>query len=446
MRDVLIIGAGCAGLAAARALHGAGVDVAVLEARGRIGGRIRTVRPRSVPLPVELGAEFVHGPAAETVALLDEGGLLSLEVSGESRVARGGPAEPGPEIWERIQGVLEDLDPKRTPDRSFRAFLEERRAGGPAGPDERLALHYVEGFHAADANDASERGLAAAEGGTLEATERQLRVLDGYDSVPAVLAAALPRDAVRLHTVVERIEWRRGSVIVHGRTRPAEALQPPGAGGVGLSLRLRARALLITVPLGVLQAAPGQPGALEFDPPLDSKAEPLARLGSGSAARLVLGFERPFWERDPRFRDLAFLHAPYATMKVWWTPYPARAGVLVGWTGGPAGARLLERGEGEIRAAALAELAVHLATPQDALQRMLRGVWMHDWSADPYARGAYSYSRVGGADAATALAAPLEDTLFFAGEATAGGGRNGTVDGALASGERAAAELLAALA
>src|SRR5262245_58767811 len=80
--DVIVIGAGAAGLAAARDLHAAGLGVIVLEARDRIGGRILTHREPGVPEPIELGAEFIHGDADETQAVLDEAGLRSLDITG----------------------------------------------------------------------------------------------------------------------------------------------------------------------------------------------------------------------------------------------------------------------------------------------------------------------------------------------------------------------------
>jgi monoamine oxidase len=76
---------------------------------------------------------------------------------------------------------------------------------------------------------------------------------------------------------------------------------------------------------------------------------------------------------------------------------------------------------------------------------MVENVWTHDWEHDPFARGAYSYQRVGGADAPAALARPLKRTLFFAGESTGTDGGTGTVDAAIVTGRRAAAQVLRAL-
>jgi monoamine oxidase len=98
-----------------------------------------------------------------------------------------------------------------------------------------------------------------------------------------------------------------------------------------------------------------------------------------------------------------------------------------------------------LEAACVESLGETLGLDADTVRAELVATHHHDWTNDPYARSAYSYLRVGGARAPERLAAPLGDTLFFAGEATAGGGNTGTVHGALSSGQRAAREALAAL-
>ena len=113
------------------------------------------------------------------------------------------------------------------------------------------------------------------------------------------------------------------------------------------------------------------------------------------------------------------------------------------WSGGPPAAGLDRRRPSEIVATALGDLSRALGVPRPRLAASLRGAWLHDWQHDPFSRGAYSYPQVGGANAGRALARPVEDTLFFAGEATSRAW--GTVEGALASGLRAARQVDAAL-
>src|SRR5215218_10360612 len=148
--DVLIVGAGAAGLAAARELRAAGVRVTILEARGRVGGRIFTYRDPRVPVPIELGAEFLHGTTPETDAIIAEAKLTACEVVGDHWRAREGKFQRADKFWKRIDRVMEKLDPHRTPDQSFLEYLQTYACKPKLARDRRLACEFVEGFHAAD--------------------------------------------------------------------------------------------------------------------------------------------------------------------------------------------------------------------------------------------------------------------------------------------------------
>jgi len=441
--DVAIIGAGVAGLAAARALGRARLRVLVLEARDRIGGRVFTHRDPRVPLPIELGAEFIHGAAPEIAEIVREAGLRAVEITGEQWRAEGGRLAPADRYWERMGRVLEKLDAGREPDRSFLDFVRTRPGGRALARERAMAIDFVQGFHAADAALVSERSLARQGSPADEEEDRQGRIIDGYDRVPAWLA----RDAgaeLRLNTVVRRVEWSRGAVRVETRT----------AGGAG-ALIVSARAAIVTVPIGVLQARPPAPGAIELLPePRAMRA--VARLAMGSVVRVTFWFREPLWESAARRRGgaapgrMSFLHTPDPDIPVWWTAFPVRAPLLVGWAGGPAARALAADaatgGPGAIEERALAALARQLGVSRRRAARAADGCWTHDWEHDPFSRGAYSYALVGGADAARELARPVDGTLFFAGEASDTGGHTGTVHGAIATGRRAAKQVLRAIA
>jgi len=158
----------------------------------------------------------------------------------------------------------------------------------------------------------------------------------------------------------------------------------------------------------------------------------------------MLRFASSFWEtlHEGRYRDAGFFHVPEAPFATFWTPAPARAPLLVAWAGGPRAVRLAAGASpAQLVRQALASLETLFGEELDVTAE-LRGYYYHDWQQDPFARGAYSYVTVGGSEARAALAQPIEDTLFFAGEAT--DAEAGTVTGALQSGVRAARELLAA--
>ncbi|HTV03584.1 MAG TPA: FAD-dependent oxidoreductase, partial [Luteitalea sp.] len=241
--DVIVIGAGAAGLAAAHALGAAGLRVLILEARARHGGRILTHRHPPNPRPIELGAEFLHGPAAETRALITQGGLRTVDVAGRRWQHSAAGLRPLDDFWQRLHRVMRYLPDSTRPDESFAQFLERAPGGRGAARDRRLARQFVEGFQAADPAVISSRSLAAGSDPSDAADDQALgRVLDGYDRVLDVLAQPLAR-RMRYRAVVEMVRWERGRVEVVAR--------------VGASRRARtyrAAALVITVPAAVLRA------------------------------------------------------------------------------------------------------------------------------------------------------------------------------------------------
>lgn len=441
--DVIVIGAGAAGLAAARELRAAGASAVVLEARGRVGGRVFTYRDDRIAVPVELGAEFLHGATPETDALLAAEQLLTTDVVGEHWRASDGRIRPAGAEWSDVQRLLGKLDPDRTPDRSFLDFLDAHAHKPKRAAARRLALQFVSGFHAADPARVSERWLAGEAGLARDDDDRAARtgrVLGGYDRITAALARDL-FDAIELNTVAERVAWAPGAVTVHAHG-PDGGPRPPR----------RARAAIVTVPLGVLHAEPPAQGAIRFDPAVPGVRAATSLLAMGSALRVTFAFRERFWEREiagtAKHRSLAaleFLHGEHVDFPVWWTLYPLRVPVLVAWAGGPRAATLARSGDTEIVARAVEALASITGVRQERVHELMVAAWTHNWDTDPFARGAYSYALVGGADAGAELARPVDATLFFAGEATAAGGRAGTVEGALDAGRRAARNVLHAL-
>jgi monoamine oxidase len=436
--DVAVIGAGVAGLAAARELRRRGLKVIVLEARDRIGGRILTVRDPRLPLPVELGAEFVHGAAPLTHRLLAEAGLTTCDLAGDHWQARPGKVARA-DLWQALDRILRRID-SRAPDRSFDDFLASLGGSARAG-DRRAARDFVQGYHAADPAQIGVRSLAPRYRETPSGTLAQIaRVHGGYDQLPRWLACELEAE-LRLGAPVAAIEWRRGHVQV--------AVRREARGGAG---RLAARAAIVTVPVGVLAAAAAEPGGLALvpDPPRIRRACGL--LAMGAVTRLACWFREFPWsagqaERQPgRIARVGFLDTGGQTFGVWWTAYPLCWPLAVAWSGGPKAAAIAARGRRAVESTAFAELAAACGLPRRAVTSRVVATWMHDWQHDVYSRGAYSYARVGGAGAARSLSRPVEDTLFFAGEATAAAGHTGTVEGALASGLRAARQASRALA
>lgn len=436
--DVIVIGAGAAGLAAANVLIENGLDVLVLEARNRVGGRIETAASPETGIPIEIGAEFLHGAATACRELAERYGLRALDVSGQRFEHTTHGLRVSRDYSARLDRVLGRLDAHRSPDRSFADAMRANR-GSLSAADRSLATRFVEGFDAADATLVSERWLAVAGWPGRDVRESRVgRLLDGYGAL--VHAIARPLGArVRLGAVVTEIRWRPGRVEVACAS----------AGGRRRSWS--ARAVLVTVPLGVMQAAPGERGAIRFDPPAVALARSVSLGIMGPVHRLLFRFAEPFWLEPafarrlhaPPLERLTFLQSrrPLA-FRVWWTTYPVYAPMLVAWSGGSHAALLSRRSARELEQLALESLAsMFRMTPARLAARLVRS-YQHNWVADPFSRGAYSYARVGGARMANRLSQPVGRTIWYAGEAADSVASAGTVHGAIASGQRAAREIV----
>jgi len=435
--DVAIIGGGVAGLAAAGELAAHGAGVVLLEARGRLGGRVHTLYDPAHPLPVELGAEFVDLPGPAFDAIRAMGGAAYRSTGGLWEVADG--VARCLDFDGSVQRILDRLDPPPARDEPFSAWLDEHCTDRDAH-GRWLVERYVEGFHAAELDRVGVQWLAETIGGTGGGGgEVRWHPLGGFGLAVRGLAAALGgRCDVRLGSAVERVEWRRGHAELHARSRFGAELEPVRAGRV-----------LVTVPLAVLQATSGA-GAIRFTPELGDKRGAIARLAMGVVVKIVFRFASPFWDEvlewrgdDGGLAEHKMLMAD-AGFNAWWTPSPVCAPVLTAWAGGGAARRLLERG-GDPADHAVESLARMLDVPRGRVEAQVVDWRRHDWHADPFTRGAYTYVPAGALDAQAALGTPVDGTLFFAGEATAEDGWNGTVDGAIRSGHRAAGEILRSL-
>jgi monoamine oxidase len=409
--DLLIIGAGVAGLAAWRELQSSGFNPLLLEARDRIGGRIFS--DHSTPSPVELGAEFVHGKPKAIWSILEKARLKVIECSNTRLVSGRGGLRDFPVYREIIEKVNKQIDPSH--EISYDQFL----AAADASPFEKLvAKSYVEGFNAARAELISVSAVAMADRAAEIEGQRQFRLAAGYGSLVDWLAAELPSESLYLRTAVREVRWRRGHV---------ELLADTSDGEVTFS----AARLIVTVPLGVLQASPVRPGAIQFVPPLHQKEAALRHLQMGHVVKLVIRFKERFWKTHGRF---AFAISFDGEMPTWWTQEPITSNVLTGWAGGPAAERLVNLSREELLHRATESLGRIFAQPGRWLRERVDKIHYHDWSHDPFSRGAYSYPKIGGLRAAETLAEPVSDTIFFAGEATDSRGANGTIHAALESG------------
>ena len=411
--DVVVLGAGVAGLAAARGLAEGGLQVVLLEAGARVGGRVHTIRLAGSDLPIEVGAEFVHGRPPELLALIKEAGLTLLEREGKFfsfENGRLGGGEWDDSSFDVLQRLPADGD------RPFTEFLAEQKLPSKVAARVR---NYVEGFNAADAaviGTAALRRQKEAED-AIEG-DRAFRIREGYDRVPLFLLDRYLAAGghVHLNTSATRIGWRRGDVRVQ-------------TGNVELP-EVRARRAVVALPLGVLQS-----GVFPISPLPKTAFDAIRACAMGSATRITLVFRERFWETAAM--GMSFLFASSEPVPVWWSSAPDASCALTGWIGGPraatgpAGDALLD--------AALATLGKIFEREDPG--SLLVSWHTHDWQRDPLSLGAYSYAPAGALRASDRLAQPVEDTLYFAGEHTDRTGHWGTVHAALRSAMRVVAEI-----
>jgi monoamine oxidase len=435
-QSVVVIGAGIAGLAAGWKLGSAGCGVSILEARDRTGGRVWTVPDG---FPVELGAEFIHGRPREIFTPLDEAAAKITEVEGRSWCAFENQLRPC-DFWSSIDSILSRMDDSK-PDESFLDFLTRLFPNPDTNRKEQdRAIGYVSGFNAADPALVGVhwlvQGMRAEE--KIEG-EHSFRAGNGYRDLLEILEkriAACPDVKIHTSAVVESVNWQQQESEVVANTASGPQ-------------KIRGSRIVITVPLALLKAPRGEPGVVNFNPPLPAeKIAALDRLEMGKVIRTVLRFRDRFWDHvNPQssktsLSDMGFLFSNDEWFPTWWTSAPRRLPIITGWAPFECAEKLSGRNREFVIDRGLHTLGRLLKVDRHFLQDNLQKAYFHDRQTDPFSRGAYSYGKVGSDGAQEALAAPLNDRLFFAGEATDKSGNNGTVHGAMASGYRAANQVL----
>jgi monoamine oxidase len=412
-RGVLIVGGGISGLAAAVQLQRLGYKIVLLESKDQLGGRVRTIQER--PFPIELGAEFVHGSNPSLLNAVREAELSLQPVSSTNRLFENGRLHSVP-LWEQVGTLVSQVEP-RQPDRSF-ADLSRRFSKR----DRQLALGFVEGFHAALPELISSHSLLKAEHASKKQNiSEQYRLDHGYGALISALARALAAAGGTVITGarLRAVRWKPGQLtaytIINRRTES-----------------FMAEAALFTVPLGVWKS-----GEIIFTPQLPHKRDAIDGLEMGHVVKVILIFQTAWWGRD-----FGFVHAYDEPLPTWWSD--PRGPALTGWAGGSKAVALLDRSPAQVERTALKTL--ERIFNEHSLKSQLRAAHYWNWSTDRDIRGAYSYIPVNSLDLPKLLAAPVKDTLYFAGEATVGDAQMGTVSGALESGLRAAAEISRGLA
>jgi monoamine oxidase len=421
MYDVLIIGAGISGLAAADKLSKT-QSILILEARNRCGGRIFTKHSKNSSTFIDLGAEFLHGEAKETYKIADLEKLPVYEVSDAHHVLENGKLKPLKDFWEEF---IEFIDSYKLSSKDI-SYAEMVR-DATNSEVEFLASSFVEGFDAAERSKVSAKSVIEMKSNMKSGEAMKMtRLTNGYDGIIKHFTKNKSvSEKIRLKHIVTEVKWKKHFAEVTAAT-------PIG------KRTFRAKKVLITIPLGVLKAPEGLPGSVKFDPPIPKLQENLQKLEMGHVIKVLLYFEEEFYKH---LKDRNFIHLRSQPFQVMWTQSPLLVPVITMWAGGTAAVNLAFYSRKEKYALALACLEKALCVEKKEIMKFLKGAYLHDWSKDPFSRGAYSYIGVGGIDIPQEMAKPIQNTIYFAGEAFSTG-EPGTVEGALSSGLAAAERML----
>jgi monoamine oxidase len=412
-RSVIIIGAGAAGLQAARRLSKTGYTVIVLEAGATPGGRIDTLpagTPAGFSVPVEGGAEFIHGELPLTLELAREAGIVLQPLHAHMVQMTGGNQQDFHRGWDELFKRMEML-PADMPFANFLAtYFSEEQYAGLRDSVSRMA----EGYDLADLHTASTKSLYR-EWAAEEAGEEEYRPEGGYGPMIDYLVRMCEEQGcmIRFQSVVDSVRWERGRVVVETITGDIYT--------AGL--------LLSTVSLGVLKT-----GGIRFSPDLpEAHRTAIKKLGFGSVIKVLLEFDQPFWNARRESGQTLFILSD-AALPTWWTQSVDGCAVITGWVAGGR-MRALQALDKDARiTAALESLGKIFAQDASVLRNQLRASLFLDWEAAPFIRGGYSFDTVGAAEARVALSQPVEGTLFFGGEGLYEGDVPGTVEAALCSG------------
>jgi monoamine oxidase len=420
-KDIIIVGAGASGLMAAKQLCEKGMNVLVLEADTRIGGRINTVNDPAFPVPLELGAEFIHGDLPVTLGLLDEAGI-EYEAYTDAMI------KIKDNKWNRtddfIEGWEEMIEKMKTVkiDMSLRSFLDIYYRHNKYEELKKEVIRFAEGFDLADVNLVSMQFLLNE---WKHEEGEQYRIPAGYSQLTKYLAQKLDENGSKVITgvKVQKIEWKQNQVSIKASSGKT----------------YEARKVIITVPIGIIQKINNAEQVIEFNPSISGLLKNTKYIGFGSVVKYFGLFDNFF---SPELTKSAMIISD-RKIPTWWLRFYKDQVMLTGWLGGPAAIRNAGKSQEEYREQMLESLASMFNVNKTELAKKLLAARAVNWIDNPFTCGAYSYEMVGSKEIKKMLRQPIAGTVYFAGEGLHEGESPGTVESALINGKEVAARLLA---
>lgn len=412
--DTIIIGAGAAGLMAAKTLSEKNIPFTLLEAGDRIGGRARTLY--GLP-PVELGPEFLHGETPLTNELMEEFGLSWYDLEFPYHIYFQGKLRALPDFWSRVCDVFRSI---RSVDHDLPFTEYIARFDQHSLLDQKIVRSFIQGFDAADLDQISTKAIGQMKAQVCDPKMRRMRrPLQGYGTLLSRMAGTFHDEILFSHRV-EKIRWKEGRVSVSGVKGPRET-----------PFELSGKKLLITSSVGVLKTLDLEP----FPAPIRSF---LGRTEMGHVVKLVGELDQEFFHGFEN-HTFPFIAAPDHCFTAWWTTTPIHSGLVTAWAGGERARKLEAKSGEEKKQIYIQELASLTGLCPAKLSSWAKKIHHHEWEKDPAFLGAYSYPKVQDGDRIPPETA-FGDTLFFAGEAFHEE-FSGTIEGAFLTGKAGAERL-----
>jgi monoamine oxidase len=427
--DILIIGAGACGLMAAYEISKTGKKVIVVEGQHRIGGRIHTIHDHNFLMPVETGAEFIHGDFPVTTSLLKEAGINYYPLEGKMFHFRNGELYKDSDFIEQ-SNILEKRMNELEEDMTINDFLQKYFPGEKYKDLRDTTRGFVEGYDAADADKASTFAFREEwSGGDM----KQYRIEGGYQKLIDYLESRCKAAGVTIitGTTIKNISWHKNKVEAKSESQNV----------------FHASKILITIPPLLLYETESK-ASIAFLPAISSKINAAENIGYGNVIKTTIQFNEAFWKSETitkhlhtSLEKLGFLLSD-AFIPTWWTQLPYPLPILTGWLAGPKAKKLHDVEDEVILQEALHSLAFIFQSTAEDLEKKITAWNVTNWFKNPFSMGAYSYATLQSETARNELRQPVEDTIYFAGEALDNKGQSGTVEAALQDGKRAAQKMI----